>query len=344
MTMVSTPALPEAAGRYINSTGWAVGCPAPLFVLAPPRSFTSVIGTMIGQHPQMYGASEAHLTAVETVADWWRRATGPTRAHRPDGLVRIVAELFFGGQREKMARRALGWLRRRCHLRTAEVFEKIIQRVAPLIFVDKSPSATWAVEGMKRAFAIFPQARFIHLLRHPRGQCESVLKFIEERKVRGRPVGPSHWLLALGRYPTPRGEEAEPALPADRLDPQWGWYTLNKNIVDFLAGVPAEQVYRLRGEEVLSDPDTALKPLCRWLGLRDDDEAIDEMKHPERSPFACYGPPSARSGMDAFFLESPALRPTRASTKSVEGPLAWRGDGRGFAPAVRRLAEELGYK
>jgi hypothetical protein len=38
----------------------------PLFILAPPRSFTSVICGMIGQHPQMYGLPEVNLFAGET--------------------------------------------------------------------------------------------------------------------------------------------------------------------------------------------------------------------------------------------------------------------------------------
>jgi hypothetical protein len=70
---------------------------------------------------------------------------------------------------------------------------------------------------------------------------------------------------------------------------------------------------------------------------------MEEMKHPERSPFACIGPSNARYGNDSFFLESPELRPGRASAKSLEGPLSWRSDGRGFAPAVLRLAREFGY-
>ena len=41
----------------------------PLIILSPPRSFSSVISTMIGQHPQIYGFPELHLFSGETLGD-----------------------------------------------------------------------------------------------------------------------------------------------------------------------------------------------------------------------------------------------------------------------------------
>jgi hypothetical protein len=301
---------------------------------------------MVGQHPQMFGLPETHLFGYETMAGWWKRcAEAPWGMST--GLLRVVAELYFGGQTERTVRRASGWLRRRLHLSTGALMESLAHRVAPLLLVDKSPSVVWQMEWLHRAFTMFPSARFIHLLRHPRAHGESVLKYVAECKVLTRSPGRRpQWLIDLAAFPAAPpapGEAAEPPLSAGSFDPQWGWYQLNRNIVDFLAEVPAKQVFRLRGEDVLTDPDRALRPLCGWLGVRDDEEAIAEMKHPERSPFACIGPRGAPGGMDIFFLKSPALRPSRAEPKSLEGPLPWRSDGRGFAPAVRWLAQELGY-
>jgi hypothetical protein len=262
-----------------------------------------------------------------------------------NGLLRIVAELFFGAQTESAVQAATGWLRRRLHLTTGALMELLVQRAHPLLLVDKSPTIVYRMEWMRQAYSLFPQARFVHLCRHPRGHAESVLKYLEGRAKAG-PVPSSHWLIRLSSFPPAPpepGEEPEPPPPEGYLDPQWGWYALNRNIVDFLSMVPASQVFRLHGEDILTDPDTALRPLCSWLGLRDDAEAIDEMKHPERSSYACFGPPSARFGNDFFFLQSPALRPSRAEPKSLDGPLPWRGDGRGFGPAVRRLAQQFGY-
>src|SRR5262249_17517778 len=150
------------------------------------------------------------------------------------------------------------------------------------------------------------------------------------------PLPPSHWLIHLSSFPPAPptvDEEPEPAPTEGVLDPQWGWYALNRNIADFLATVPPDQVYRIRSEYVLTDPNSALPPLLTWLGLRDDPVAIHDMKHPERSPFARFGPPNALYGDDPAFLQNPVLRSGVTEVRSLEGPLEWRADGREFAPA-----------
>jgi hypothetical protein len=306
---------------------------------------------MLGCHPQMYGLPETHLFQCETLAEWWQgiaEATWPM-SH---GVLRAVAELYFGGQTEATVRRARGWLRRRLHLSTGALLEALAERIAPRLLVDKSPNTVWSIDYLRRAHAMFPQARFIHLTRHPRGYGESVLKYLAFNRQlweveHGGSLPPSHWLLLLCTFPPPAvaaGEAPQPAPPAGTLDPQWSWYALNRNVLDFLEGVPAAQSYRVRGEDILADPGNVLVPLADWLGLRDDPEAVEPMKHPERSPYACLGPPPALYGNDILFLQSPALRPGRAEPLSLEGPLSWQPDGGGFAPEVRQLAQEFGYR
>jgi len=80
------------------------------------------------------------------------------------------------------------------------------------------------------------------------------------------------------------------------------------------------------------------------MGLSSDAEAIEQMKHPERSPYAQLGPPGARFGNDRFFLENPVLHPERAEPQSLDGPLPWREDGREFLPEVKALAREFRYE
>jgi hypothetical protein len=93
------------------------------------------------------------------------------------------------------------------------------------------------------------------------------------------------------------------------------------------------------------NPDLYLAEVVEWLGLRTDEQAIEEMKHPERSPFASVGPINAPFGNDGKFLHDPRLRPLRPGKEpSLEGPLAWREDGKGFSPEVMQLAAEFGYR
>ncbi|HWT05361.1 MAG TPA: sulfotransferase [Xanthomonadales bacterium] len=309
----------------------------PLIVLGPPRSFTSVAGTMLGQHPQLYSVPELHLFGQETVGEFLRACAVATYP-MADGVRRTIAELVFGAQSEDAIRRADSWLRRRSDHTTGFLIEVFAERTAPRILVEKSPSTIFQDAFMRRAAEMFPGARYLHLTRHPRGHAQSVLKYLAGRKTQG-PLPKDHWLLGMVSYDA--GGPAASGAPA--VDPQNAWYALHRQICAFLETVPADRQLRVRGESLLSDPDTWVREVASWLGLRTDAEAIDETKHPERSPYAYFGPENAKFGMDFYFLKDPVLRPTRAKPQSLAGPLPWRRDGGGFKPEVIELARSFGY-
>ena len=312
----------------------------PLFILAPPRSFTSIVCSMLGQHPEMYGLAETHLFIEQTMRA--RSVRGAQATYPVDhGLLRVVAELYFGAQDESAIGAARRWLQAHSASTTADVFRALGRTVFPLILIDKSPSTINSLATLQRLRADFPQARYIHLLRHPRGHGESVMRFIGERKRQG-PLPPTHWLLQMSSLRR-GGRAPHPAAGTAVLDPQIAWHARNTVICQFLQTLPPSMSLRLRGEDLLSAPDQVLAEIARWLGVRSDFAAIEEMKHPERSPFAFVGPPGARSGNDPSFLRDPVLRPASGRKHSLDGPLSWRDDGEGFLPEVRELAMEFGY-
>jgi hypothetical protein len=295
---------------------------------------------MLGQHPQMFGLPETHLFGQRTVAGWLKHAA---QAPWPmsHGLVRTVAQMYFGAQDERTVRWAWEWLRARAALDTEQMFKLLADRVHPLRVVDKSPSIIDSVDGMRRAYDWFPDAHFLHLLRHPRGYGESIMK-LAERKSQQKAIPNEHWLvrIASDRSSNHQMEKIDESVV---LDPQHGWHERNVMIRDFMVSVPPDHQMTLRGEDVLLRPDGTLRRIAAWLGLRTDDDAIEQMKHPERSPFAFLGPPRARYGNDGIFLENPVLRPSRGHVGGLDGSLSWKSDGQGFLPHVKKLAEEFGY-
>jgi Sulfotransferase family len=324
--------------------GAAAEIPEPVFILAAPRSFSSVVCAMLGQHPQMYGLPETHLFSDETLAGWLDRSSQETYPMR-HGLLRAVAQLCYGEQTEGTVRLAAAWIRRRSGSTSGMVFEELAGLAFPSVLVDKSPSIVYCPTSMERAFRFFPQARFIHLARHPRGQGHSVLKYLDamakwasEGRVEYGAV--PDWLRNLATFTASSSASEDPP----EADPQRAWYVLNENITTFLKSVPDYQWMTIRGEDLLAEPDRILRRIAGWLGLRTDPAAVEEMKHPERSRYACFGPRGARCGNDIFFLHNPVLHiPTRAA-ESLEGPVDWLHDGRGFLPEVREMARHLGYR
>ena len=56
----------------------------------------------------------------------------------------------------------------------------------------------------------------------------------------------------------------------------------------------------------MAEPQTHLPSIIDWLQLPCDAAAIEQMMHPERSPYACVGPPSAQYGIP-LCLENPKI-------------------------------------
>jgi hypothetical protein len=295
----------------------------PVIILAAPRSFSTVVCAMLGQHPQLYGLPETFLFTHETVGEWWAAYDGTFRAH---GLLRAVAELIFGGQTEAQVNRARTWLQGRMNWGTDEVFKALGERVAPRPLVEKTPKVSARIEYMDRVARKFPRVRFLHVARHPLGQAPSWIERVRESN------GNQH------------------KLPQRDLPQQFGghpetfWFQCNSNIVIYLENVSPERQRLLRGEELLAEPETQLRLLADWLGLRADAEAIEAMKHPEASPFARVGPPNAPSGGDRKFLLSPALRPYQALRQRLDDPVPWQDNGARLPQLVQDLAQRLGYQ
>lgn len=299
---------------------------APLFLLAPPRSYTSLMNAMLGQHPQCFGLPELCLFNVETLVELWVRTSDEmgSEAKTRHGLLRAVAEIYAGEQTMDSVRMATHWCAARQHNGTGEVYRELVDKIDPLIAVEKSPAYTVDIQRLWRLYDTFPEARFIHLTRHPVGQCKSVMSLYD-----------GTFALFVNSIDFLQDRAI--------VEPQFAWYDLNINIMNFLDHVPAAQQLRIRGEDVMGDPPKWLGAICRWLGIRDDAQAIDDMMHPERSPFACFGPLDAMFGNDPNFLSGPSFRPHVVKVPPLDKPVPWREDGQGLKPEVKALARELGY-
>jgi hypothetical protein len=289
---------------------------APLFILCPMRSFSSVVCAMIGQHPQAYGLPEVNLFIAQTVGELL--GIHAPRPHGMHGLLRTLAQLEYGEQSDDSVAAARDWLEARTEWTTKQVFDHILAAVDPRIAVDKTPRTVLRPEYLERAYAMYPNASFLHLTRHPRSTGKSLINNLK------------------------RNAEWGGTFNADRVDPQGIWLKAHTNITHFAATLPEGQCLRLKGEDLLSDPMLYLPQIAEWLGIDTSAEAIDAMLHPEQSPYACYGPEAAKFGNDPEFLEKPAFRSSRVHEPPLAGTLEWAPDREFDKPTVK-LARELGY-
>ncbi len=305
--------------------------PSPIFILAPPRSYTSLFCACLGQHPALYGVPELNLFMAATGGGFWF-GDEPDDPKSPlfwpmmrHGLLRTLAQQLAGEQTIASIQMAYRWIKVRADWSTGDLYRDLVARHQPRILVDKSPGYLRRPQYLERLLDTFPDARFIHLLRHPRPQGESVFKARGGRAM----------LLSLGAVDHHDG--------AVFADPQFLWHDSHQLIVAFLQRLPADQWRRVKGEDFIQQPDAVMTALGDWLGIATDADALAAMRHPERAPFSCLGPFNARLGNDVNFLQRPTFTPRAPGTLGLDAPLSWRPDGAGFYDPVREFAVALGY-
>jgi hypothetical protein len=297
--------------------------PEPLFILCPPRSYSSIACGIIGQHPDCYGLPELNLFLGDTLGEGLNSHPVLKRFMGRDGLLRALAQLHEGVQTDDTVKNAREWIAQHSDWPVRRVFDHIQELIGDKILVEKSPIFARDRQYVERMLNVFPKASILHLIRHPRGMGESYIGL---------------------RSTNDTLKQAVENFGA--RDPEWIWQATHELIVSIAEGLPLGQCMRLKGEALLSDLDNYLPQICEWLEIRADADAIDAMMHPEQSPYACPGPPEAPRGNDPCLLSSPAVdrvRLTKLNEPRLEGEVNWR-PGELFARETRRLAKQLGYQ
>jgi hypothetical protein len=304
---------------------------APLIILCPPRSFSSVICAMIGQHPELYGFPELNLFAAETMEELLGldeheagRNGGGGRSYII-GLLRVVSELRLKKQTPCALSDALTWIHARRQWTTKRTLDWLLGQISPRMGVEKSTCTATSRKSMERARALYPGARFLHLTRHPATSVQSML----ECHRLFQPVDDAAWDdRSIRKY-------------CAQL-----WSHAHRSIMDFTAStmvtasVPG-QCLRIRAEDLLLYPDTYLLKIASWLALDGSSDAIEAMKHPEYSPYARAAGTHLRGDTDFKFSKDPRLRAIEPPP-AIQIPPEW-GLENGLARELARVANTLGY-
>lgn len=288
-----------------------------LVILTCMRSYSSLISAMIGQHSGLYTVPEINPFVRETV-DQMVATFKLLRPRSLDGLYRLIAELEFGGQSYDTILAARAWVDERGKWNPAALMEYVSFKIAPRIVVEKSPSTVVVNGALELAVQYCPDAYYLHLYRNPIATTASIAKITNFGKAKGRQA-----LLSK--------------------DPEVSWYNANRDIIEIAQRLPSGQFMSVRGEDVLRDPDTFLTQICTWLGLEVTDDDLEAMRHPERSPYSCFGPLNAPFGADPNFLEHPEFSQRPIPELRLDTPLAWDSEDRRLREETVALSLQLGY-
>jgi amino acid adenylation domain-containing protein len=227
------PPLPAAIARLPKN-------PPALFVLAPPRSGTTLLRVMLAGHPALFAPPELELLEFDTLRE--RSETyGGRDAFRREGVIRAVMEAR--GWSVEEAKALVEDLEER-GTAVRELYGLLQEWIGGRLLVDKTPTYAWSLSTLARAEAGFDGALYVHLLRHPHAAIASFEEARIEQVFFPRAEGFTRRQLA-----------------------EMSWLLAQRNILEFLSTIPAGRRHAVRFEELVAEPERVLRELCGFLRL-----------------------------------------------------------------------------
>ncbi len=314
------PAIDEAAVTVIqdlaarlprHSLGRPAARPAnppALFVLAPPRSGTTLLRVILGGHPGLFAPPELELLSFDTMGERARAFQGRD-GFWLEGALRAVMEArgcAAEEARELVARAEAD------DESTQRFYGRLQEWIGDRLLVDKTPSYALWPGILERAEAEFESPRYLHLVRHPYGMIRS----FEEAKL--------DQIFFHAEHPYTRRRLAELL-----------WTVSHRNILAFLAGVPAERRMTVHFERLVRTPEREIGRICDFLGLEMHEAMVDPYRDGRRRMTDGLHQASRMLG-DVKFHQHAGIDPAVADR--------WRQDYRRdfLGEPTRRVAARLG--
>jgi hypothetical protein len=296
----------------------------PIIILAAPRSGSSLLLAALSSHPDLwslYKESNPILEGPFQPSLLRGDSNALSAADLDPGTRQRLLRAFFesAGNLERLPFSRIVPLRgrgRQWYTSGIALATKPFKR-PPIRLVEKSPKNTLRILFMQE---LFPDARFIHLVREPRANITSlyggwqdptrhnVYHLPDGFRIRG--YEGKHWCFVL----QPGWRTLNGATLSDVCADQWR--SCNDHCVRELGQLPTDRVFRLKHEDLLADPVACLSAIATWARL-------------DPSPFERFS-----SGLPVIQPSSRPLGDDRPRIdREVESSL----------PGLATLRAELGY-
>jgi len=255
-----------------------------ILLFGAPRSGTTWIGKLFDSHPDTLYRHEPDSVLRLRLPQFPDKRTAPRYR---DELERFLASLpqlrspkVVGKQ--PLFRKGYQSAAALCAYRASVIVAKVASRVQSDFPCPYRPTA----EGYDRArlvwksiespgrlgvcIEIFPEARAIHLMRHPCGYVASVLRGQAERRFRSLQPGADEVWLLKPLLDTPAAKARGLELDAiERLSFEermaWLWVLMQEKILADVAG--CERVLSVRYEDVCAEPLDMTRRMFEFTGL-----------------------------------------------------------------------------
>ena len=294
-----------------------------VFILTSPRSYSSLISTMLGMHPECYPMPELNFFITKTIGEYLSKIKLEVIDNK-DGTLRAVAQVFFGNQTSKSIEKANQFLLTHSNTESRVFFNLIINRIDHKIPIVKAPIYSSKLSFLKN---LPPDAHFIHLVRHPADQFNSMSNLIKAR-----------YYFLLNEKPSKEKEiliKNTKSLFQTHLENGYlNWKKEQENILKFLEKIGPLNKHLIKSEDMITDRCSTLKELCLFLRISSANEDLSQMLMPERSPSAFIDAKNPLFGNDPKFLMNPKMNLDQK---------AFSNNLNGIPDSLKDLAKSLGY-
>ncbi|MEL6866505.1 MAG: beta-ketoacyl synthase N-terminal-like domain-containing protein [Bacteroidota bacterium] len=211
-----------------------------IFILAPPRSGTSLLRVMLAGHPGLFAANELQLLGFHQLSDRAKAYEGKFSLWT-EGLLRAIMELQAcdaATAREMVQEwENMGWT-------TQQAYQQIQDWLGDQILVDKSPSYVMDPAILQKAESDFEEPFYIHLVRHPYSMIRSFEKM--------------HMDQVMYLHPHPYNA---------RQTGELIWTYSHQLTQHFLQNIPAHRQFRMSYEHLVQAPEQVMRDLCQQIGM-----------------------------------------------------------------------------
>ena len=218
-----------------------------IFILAPPRSGTSLLRIMLAGHPEIFAANELQLLGFQNLQQ--RAAAYSSKfALWKEGLVRTVMELENCNAE---AAKSIIQKAEETATSTQSFYQYLQEKIQAQILVDKSPSYALDLDILEKAESDFEHPIFIQLVRHPYAMVRSFEK------------------MRMSQVMYLEDHDFEPRQLGELI-----WTESHRVINTFFDKVPDHRKFRISYEDLVTDPQGVMEDFCKKTGIPFDENLI----------------------------------------------------------------------
>jgi hypothetical protein len=234
----------------------------PVFIMAAPRSCSTLLFEAMSRSAHLWSIGDESHQLIEQFSP-----LNPLAEADSNRVTAEVLEGEMGGELGRSLRRAFT-----LNLRDRNGARPPAEGTVRLL--EKTPKNALRIPFLA---ALYPDARFIHLVRDPKENIASMIDAWRSRRFVTYPSiatanGP--WSLLL-----PPGWRDRLEAPLEEVA-AFQWQAANQHILDDLAAIPRERRCTLNASELLADPRAVAERLCRFIDIPMDEEFASGLMQP----------------------------------------------------------------